>query len=308
MKPKDIKEHLDKYIVKQDDAKIALSIALYNHKLKINNPNLLLPKSNLLLKGETGTGKTYMCTKLASIYQNIPFLIVNASEYTKTGWSGKDFTEVIEDLYNASGKNIELTEQGIIVLDEVDKLIGKGSGEYSEVDGHGRQQSLLTILEGSDVKITDEWGVSVNINTSNILFIGIGAFKGLREIQETRSKKRRVGFAIKSETLDTESGITTEDLVQYGYMPEFIGRFQEIVELEDLTKADLRNILLNTEDNELDRYINYFEVAGKKVNVHKMINKIVDKALKSKTGARGLRKALNDHFRKDMFNVKKGVM
>ena len=308
MKPIDIKEYLDKYVVKQDEAKKALSVALYNHKLKINNPNLLLPKSNLLLKGETGTGKTYMCTKLASIYPSIPFLIVNASEYTKTGWSGKDFTEIIEDLYNVSGKNTELTEQGIIVLDEIDKLIGKGSGEYSEVDGFGRQQSLLTILEGAEIKISDEWGMSVTIDTTNILFIGIGAFKGLREIQEKRSKKRKVGFAIKAEELDNNSAITTDDLVEYGYMPEFIGRFQEVVELEDLTKDDLKNILLNTEDNELKRYMNYFEAAGKKIEIYEVLDKVIEKALKSKTGARGLRKALNDHFREDMFSVKKGVM
>jgi ATP-dependent Clp protease ATP-binding subunit ClpX len=312
--PQDIKNYLDQYIVGQQSAKIVLSVAIANHFKRINNENNSIQKSNILIIGPTGTGKTLMARSVAE-YLDVPFVIADATTLTEAGYVGDDVESLIARLYAASNNDIQRTQRGIVFLDEVDKIARKSESATvsRDVSGEGVQQALLKLVEGTKCRIpvqgtrkgnnTD----TVEIDTTNILFIAGGAFVGLENIIKNRVQGTSIGFGAtvreSTTTIDFDSMIP-DDLVKYGMIPEFIGRFSGYVCLHGLNKNQLINILTSVRNNFVEQYQWLFVQDGVELSFDSdSLDLIAQRTLETKTGARGLHSELERILLPHMFDL-----
>jgi ATP-dependent Clp protease ATP-binding subunit ClpX len=305
LKPGEIKKHLDEYVIGQDQAKKVLAVAIYNHYKRILNSSdkdeTEIEKSNVLLVGETGTGKTLLVRTLAKILK-VPFCIADATVLTEAGYVGEDVESVISRLYQASDYDAEATQRGIVYIDEIDKIARKGDNPSisRDVSGEGVQQGLLKLLEGTIANIAPEGGRKhpdqkfVKIDTRNILFICGGAFNGIDRIIAKRLNNSAIGFLTqgKDRTKDNEliEQIAPSDLRSFGLIPEIIGRMPMISYLHPLDRDALKNILLKPKNALIKQYVRLMEIEGIKLTFDKKaIDLIISKAVEFKLGARGLR-------------------
>jgi ATP-dependent Clp protease ATP-binding subunit ClpX len=305
LKPAEIKKHLDEYVIGQDQAKKVLAVAIYNHYKRVTHPteqeDTEIEKSNVLMVGETGTGKTLLVRTLAKILK-VPFCIADATVLTEAGYVGEDVESVISRLYQASDYDVDATQRGIVYIDEIDKIARKGDNPSisRDVSGEGVQQGLLKLLEGTVANIAPEGGRKhpdqkfVKIDTRNILFICGGAFNGIEKIIAKRINSSAMGFqsAKKDRVQDQDliEQIAPSDLKSFGLIPEIIGRMPMITYLQPLDRDALKNILVKPKNALLKQYIRLMELEGiKLVFDKKAVDLIVSKAVEFKLGARGLR-------------------
>lgn len=315
IKPKEILKELNKRVIGQDDAKKTLSVAIYNHQKRNfqNEDEIKIEKSNILLVGPTGSGKTLLAKSLAEIL-NVPILISDATPLTEAGYVGKDVESLLVGLYFESGEDIKKAENGIIYIDEIDKLatIKDSMIDQKDVSGVGVQQALLKIMEGSLVDITIDKGRNVpkekiTIDTSNILFICAGAFSGIEEIINKRNdKKAPIGFNQDKleEDHNKSVNILEEDILNYGLTPEFLGRLPILTKLNKLTEKELVDILTKPTNALIPQYQKLFEMDGVKLTVlDDALKEIAKEALKRQTSARALRSIVEDILKEAMFEA-----
>ncbi|NQW42126.1 MAG: ATP-dependent Clp protease ATP-binding subunit ClpX [Bacteroidetes bacterium] len=304
-KPSDIKKHLDEYVIGQDQAKKVLSVSVYNHYKRLMNigdkNEIEIEKSNVLMVGETGTGKTLLVRTLAKILK-VPFCIADATVLTEAGYVGEDVESVISRLYQASDYDFDATQRGIVYIDEIDKIARKGDNPSisRDVSGEGVQQGLLKLLEGTIANIAPEGGRKhpdqkfVKIDTRNILFICGGAFNGIDRLIARRLNNSAVGFVTQGKDRITETDlieqIAPSDLRSFGLIPEIIGRMPMITYLQPLDREALKDILSKPKNAILKQYIKLMELEGVTLDFDKKaIEVIISKAVEFKLGARGLR-------------------
>tara|TARA_X000000368_G_scaffold192679_1_gene151980 strand:+ start:17657 stop:18868 length:1212 start_codon:yes stop_codon:yes gene_type:complete len=315
--PKKIKAHLDAHIIGQEEAKKIVSVAVYNHFKRIMHTNeddgVKLEKSNILLVGSTGTGKTLLA-KTLSDYLNVPFAIADATVLTEAGYVGEDVENILVRLYQAADYDIKRTEMGIIYIDEIDKIAKKTANTSitRDVSGEGVQQSLLKILEGTEAHIPPQGGRKhpeqplIQINTSNILFICGGAFQNLDKIISKRMNQNKIGFAnnLEDEKAHTIVNTQPEDLVQFGFIPELIGRLPVMGGLDYLTKDALLSILSKPKNSLVKQYQKLFLLEGVKLDfTDEALSAIVDIAEERKTGARALRSVMEKVMLDIMYEI-----
>lgn len=320
LKPKEIKEHLDQYVIGQDWAKKVLSVAVYNHYKRLNNKfnsdsEVEIEKSNILLIGETGTGKTLLAKTLAKI-MDVPFCIADATVLTEAGYVGEDVESIISRLLQVANYDAEKAQRGIIYLDEIDKIARKSDNPSitRDVSGEGVQQGLLKLLEGTIANVAPEGGRKhpdqkyIKVDTSQILFICGGAFDGVKDIIGRRVQNNAVGFRRADNKEISEMGllslITPQDLKKFGLIPELIGRLPVLAALEPLDKTTLKQILIVPKNALLKQYQHLFALDGISLTVdEEAIEYMVDIAFENKLGARGLRGICESVFQEFMYET-----
>ena len=313
--PFEIKKHLDQFVIGQHRAKQVLSVAIVNHYKRVGNqdPDVEIEKTNILMLGPTGSGKTLLARSVAR-YLDVPFVIADATSLTEAGYVGDDVESLISRLFAASGNDIEKTQRGIVFIDEIDKISRKSESTSitRDVSGEGVQQALLKLVEGTKCRITPQGGrkhpsgETVEIDTRNILFIAGGAFVGMEAVIKSRVKGTSIGFGAQVSEKDVSSldQVTPDDLVRFGMIPEFVGRFQSWVALQELSKDDLIRILTEIKYSYISQYNWLFEQDSVELNfTPASLELIAERTMKNKTGARGLHSELERVLLPHMFHL-----